>query len=63
MFDRLVRTYQDWRAARETVDKLSRLSDRQLKDIGLSRADIKSVARGARRPGVDDDRHSRPALA
>ncbi len=49
MFDLFVRTYSDWRAARETAEQLERLSDRQLNDIGLNRRDIKSVvARGNR---------------
>ena len=45
MFDLFVRTFNNWRVARETVDQLSRLSDDQLRDIGLSRADLTSVAR------------------
>lgn len=32
---------------RETLNELSRLSDRELEDIGLARADIDSVARTA----------------
>ena len=31
---------------RETVSELSRLSDRELDDLGISRYEIESVARG-----------------
>lgn len=33
-----------WRRGRETARKLSRLSDEQLADIGLTRGDIPAVA-------------------
>lgn len=36
----------DWNDARVTKKSLSKLSDRELADIGLSRADIDSVADG-----------------
>lgn len=36
-----------WNDARVTRRELSRLSDRELDDIGLSRADIERIARGA----------------
>lgn len=32
---------------RDTVNELSRLSDRELEDIGLARADIDAIARTA----------------
>lgn len=35
-----------WNDARMTKNALSRLSDRELDDIGLSRGDIEMVARG-----------------
>ena len=34
-----------WRRYRETVDELSRLSDRELADVGISRYDIDRTAR------------------
>ena len=34
---------------RETVRELSRLTDRELDDLGISRYDIESVARGSTR--------------
>lgn len=36
-----------WQAYRLTLDELARLSDRELDDIGLRRADIPAVARHA----------------
>ncbi|MFC4172884.1 DUF1127 domain-containing protein [Microvirga sp. GCM10011540] len=37
-----------WLRARETAHQLSALSDRELCDIGISRADISKVARQVR---------------
>lgn len=37
---RWVKYHGTWRAHRETIKQLNRLSDGQLKDIGLSRGDI-----------------------
>ena len=42
-----IRNYRNWRAYRDTVEQLGRLSNRQLEDIGLFRMDIKKVARKA----------------
>lgn len=36
---------RNWKRYRETVRELSRLSDRDLADLGISRFDIDSVAR------------------
>ena len=36
-----------WRRQRELVRELSRLSDRELQDIGIRRGDIEYVVRGA----------------
>ena len=36
-----------WRRERETIRELSRLSDRELADLGVARSDIKAVAGGA----------------
>jgi uncharacterized protein YjiS (DUF1127 family) len=41
----LIRNYRNWRRYRETVNELSRLSNRELNDLGISRSDIYSVAR------------------
>jgi uncharacterized protein YjiS (DUF1127 family) len=43
----LIRNYRNWRRYRETVSELSRLSNRELSDLGITRADIRSVARKA----------------
>ncbi len=42
-----IRTYRNWRVYRGTVAELSRLSDRQLSDVGIVRSDIHSFARKA----------------
>ncbi len=41
----LFRSYNNWRRYRETVNELSHLSDRDLSDLGIARADIPHVAR------------------
>lgn len=41
----LIRNYQNWRRVRETVNELNRLSNRELADLGINRADIERVAR------------------
>ncbi|MCQ0987491.1 DUF1127 domain-containing protein [Jiella marina] len=41
----IVRSYKTWRRYRETVNELNRLSQRELADLGISRADIHHVAR------------------
>ena len=43
----LIRNYRNWRAYRDTVAELDRLSNRQLHDLGIIRDEIKSVARKA----------------
>ncbi len=43
----VIRNYRNWRRYRETVSELSRLSTRELSDIGMSRGDIPYVARKA----------------
>ena len=47
MLDSVVKNYRQWRTYRETVDELNRLSNRDLNDLGISRADITFVARKA----------------
>ena len=37
----------NWRREREAVRELSRLSDRELADLGIARSDIRAVAEGA----------------
>ena len=43
----LSRSYKNWRTYRNTLSELDRLSNRDLADLGISRADIRSVARSA----------------
>jgi len=43
----LIRSYRNWRRYRETVSELSRLSNRELSDLGISRSEIPYVARKA----------------
>lgn len=44
MYDLIKRSLHNWRVERETWDELSRLSDAQLADIGVVRADIPRIA-------------------
>lgn len=44
----LIRNFRNWRRYRETVSELSRLSNRELNDLGITRAEIQGIARGAR---------------
>ncbi len=39
--------YDEWWAYRATVNELERLTDRELEDIGILRADIRRIASGA----------------
>ncbi|PSM18739.1 MULTISPECIES: DUF1127 domain-containing protein [Nitratireductor] len=41
----LIHNYRNWRRYRHAVNELNRLSDRELHDIGLNRAEIPVVAR------------------
>jgi len=43
----LIRNYRNWRAYRDTVNELGRLSNRQLDDLGINRSEIKQIARRA----------------
>ena len=43
----LIRNYRNWRRYRETVSELSRLSNRELTDLGITRGEIAFVARRA----------------
>jgi uncharacterized protein YjiS (DUF1127 family) len=41
----LTSKYQTWRRFRESVRELSRLSDRELSDLGIGRSDIATVVK------------------
>jgi uncharacterized protein YjiS (DUF1127 family) len=43
----LARSYKNWRTYRNTLSELERLSTRDLADLGINRADIRSVARSS----------------
>jgi len=43
----LIRNYRNWRRYRDTVSELSRLTNRELSDLGIARGDIPFVARKA----------------
>ena len=43
----IARTLRNFRSYRSTVNELNRLSQRELADLGISRADIPAVARQA----------------
>ncbi|OHV81700.1 DUF1127 domain-containing protein [Rhizobium sp. LCM 4573] len=43
----IARTFNNWRKYRETVSELGRMTDRELSDLGIGRADIRRVARTA----------------
>jgi uncharacterized protein YjiS (DUF1127 family) len=44
MFATLVRFFREWRRYSQSLSELSRLGDRELADIGISRSDIRRVA-------------------
>lgn len=46
MFDLIKRAMHNWRERQQTWDELSRLSDAELADIGIMRADIPRIVRG-----------------
>lgn len=43
----VARSFNNWRRFRQTVGELGRMSSRELEDLGIDRADIRSVARAA----------------
>lgn len=43
----LIDNFRNWRRYRLTVNELSRLSNRELNDLGINRSDIPFVARRA----------------
>jgi uncharacterized protein YjiS (DUF1127 family) len=46
---KLIRLYRTWRSYERSLSELSRLDDRELADIGISRSEIPAVAWGAKR--------------
>ena len=46
MFASLIRFLREWRRYNQSLNELSRLGDRELADIGISRSDIPRVAWG-----------------
>jgi uncharacterized protein YjiS (DUF1127 family) len=51
MFAALVRFLQEWKRYNQSLNELSRLGDRELADIGISRSDIPRVAWNAAHRG------------
>jgi uncharacterized protein YjiS (DUF1127 family) len=51
MFASIVRFIRDWKRYKNSVRELSRLGDRDLADIGISRSDIERVAWSASHHG------------
>jgi uncharacterized protein YjiS (DUF1127 family) len=51
MFAALVRFIQEWKRYNQSLNELSRLGDRELADIGISRSDIPRVAWNAAHRG------------
>ena len=51
MFAALVRFIQEWKRYNRSLNELSRLGDRELADIGISRSDIPRVAWNAAQRG------------
>jgi uncharacterized protein YjiS (DUF1127 family) len=46
---KLIRLYRAWRNYERSVSELSRLDDRELADVGITRSEILAVAWGAKR--------------
>ena len=43
----MARSFNNWRKYRQTVNELDRMSARELRDLGIERSEIKTVARAA----------------
>ena len=43
----VARTFTNWVKFRQTVSELGRMSSRELKDLGIDRADIRRIARSS----------------
>ena len=46
---KLIHAFRAWRSYDRSLRELSRLNDRELADIGISRSDIPAVARSSSR--------------
>jgi uncharacterized protein YjiS (DUF1127 family) len=44
MFTTIVRMFRAWKRYNQSLAELSRLGDRELADIGISRSDIQRIA-------------------
>ncbi len=44
MFAAIIRLVREWKRYNQSLNELSRLGDRELADIGISRSDIHRVA-------------------
>ena len=51
MLATIVRFFREWRRYNQSLTELSRLGDRELADIGISRSDIPRVAWNAAHEG------------
>jgi uncharacterized protein YjiS (DUF1127 family) len=45
----IAKSFSNWRKYRQTITELGRMSNRDLHDLGIDRADIRRVARDASR--------------
>ena len=43
----VARSFNNWRKYRQTVNELDSMNSRELRDLGIHRADIRSVARAS----------------
>lgn len=43
----VARSLNAWRKYRQTVSELGRMNERELQDLGINRADIRTVARAS----------------
>ena len=43
----IARSFSNWRKYRQTVTELGRMTDRELRDLGIGREEIRRVARQA----------------
>jgi uncharacterized protein YjiS (DUF1127 family) len=43
----VARSFNTWRKYRQTITELGRMTNRELSDIGIDRADIGSIARAS----------------
>lgn len=49
MIDTIIQKYRNWKKYRQTFAELSRLSERELDDVGIGRGDIHFISRGSAR--------------